>query len=185
MFLNRYASELQSSSLPLLVRTQNARSATGTFREKWVPNPSSTSSTHLEMFSFLGKLMGIAIRSKQYMNINLSQIVWKKLVNDTPNMDDIKAMDIQLVTATIVSTAKLAETLSAEEFDEIGLPFIAHSADLREVPLYPGSETAIITKDTCQRYIDLLVDYRLHEFDAQIDAIRHGLGTIVPLGSLR
>ncbi len=64
------------------------------------------------------------------------------------------------------------------------LPYIAHSADLREVPLYPGSENDILTKSNFSRYIEQLVNYRLHEFDVQIEAIRHGLGTIVPLGSL-
>lgn len=71
-----YANELQSKTLPLLVRTANGRQAVGYNREKWILNPSATSSTHLEMFSFLGKLMGYAIRAKEYLALNIPSIIW-------------------------------------------------------------------------------------------------------------
>ncbi len=71
-----YAQELQSKSLPLLIRTVNGRQAVGYNRDKWILNPSATTDTHLEMFAFLGKLMGIAIRSKEYLALNIPSIVW-------------------------------------------------------------------------------------------------------------
>lgn len=45
-------------------------------REKWILNPGAVSSVELEMLAFLGKLMGIAIRSKDYMALNLPSIIW-------------------------------------------------------------------------------------------------------------
>ena len=47
-----------------------------THREKWILNPGAVSSVELEMFAFLGKLMGIAIRSKDYLALNIPSIVW-------------------------------------------------------------------------------------------------------------
>lgn len=73
---DNYAEELQSPVLPLLIRTPNGRHAVGYNREKWILNPSSTSSVQLEMFAFVGKLMGIAIRSKEYMSLNIPSIIW-------------------------------------------------------------------------------------------------------------
>jgi len=64
-----YCNELQSASLPLLRRTQNGIHSIGQNREQWVLNPDSTTTTHLEMYAFLGKLMGIVIRNREYLNL--------------------------------------------------------------------------------------------------------------------
>ena len=50
--------------LPLLVPCANNKHAVGQNREKWFVNPGANSPTHMQMFAFLGKLMGIAIRTK-------------------------------------------------------------------------------------------------------------------------
>jgi hypothetical protein len=54
-----YCNELQSAALPLLRRTPNGVHSIGQNREQWVLNPGSASTTHFEMFGFMGKLMGI------------------------------------------------------------------------------------------------------------------------------
>lgn len=71
-----YAQELQSPALSLLLRTPNGRQGVGQNRDKWILNPAATSSVELEMYAFLGKLMGIAIRSKDYMALNLPSLIW-------------------------------------------------------------------------------------------------------------
>lgn len=71
-----YTQELQSTVLPLLIPTPNGKHAVGYNREKWVINPSATSSTCMEMYKFLGKLMGIALRSKEYLALDLPSITW-------------------------------------------------------------------------------------------------------------
>src|SRR5690606_1202967 len=91
-----YSMDLQSSSMPLLIRTPNARHNAGQGRENWTLHPGSTSSTHEQMFIFLGKLMGMAIRTEEYLALNLPSMVWKLLVNDTINRDDLEAVDAML-----------------------------------------------------------------------------------------
>lgn len=85
-----YCAELQSDALPLFIRCPNAVNNVGINREKWVPNPAfdggaagaadCTNSRHLEMLSFLGRLMGVAIRSRQPLDLDLPSIVWKQIV---------------------------------------------------------------------------------------------------------
>jgi hypothetical protein len=77
-----YTQELQSSSLSLLLRVPNYRHEVGQNREKWVLNPAATSVTELEMFAFLGKLMGVAIRSKEYLDLNFPSIIWYEFAFD-------------------------------------------------------------------------------------------------------
>jgi hypothetical protein len=60
----QFAAELQSAALPLLLRTPNAKHAAGLGRDRWLLNPGATAPAQLDMFVFLGKLMGYAMRSK-------------------------------------------------------------------------------------------------------------------------
>jgi hypothetical protein len=55
-------------------------SRSGYNREKWILNPGAVSPVQLEMLAFLGKLMGIAIRSKEYLALNVPSIIWCDLV---------------------------------------------------------------------------------------------------------
>jgi len=64
------------------------------------------------------------------------------------------------------------------------MPYVAYSADMKAVPLYPGSQNDFITKANFPRYLEQLRKFRFHEYDVQIEAIRHGLGSIIPLGAL-
>lgn len=85
-----YCAELQSDALPLLIRCPNAVNEVGFNREKWVPSPallrpesgggSGVSAMYADMLGFLGRLMGVAIRSRQPLDLDLPSIVWKQLV---------------------------------------------------------------------------------------------------------
>ena len=90
--------ELMSASLPLLRPCPNAAALVGTHRDAWILNPGATnvycslvctvnevhgslfvlidavSADQVQMFVFLGKLMGIAGRSRGYMELSLAPI---------------------------------------------------------------------------------------------------------------
>lgn len=83
-----YCAELQSGALPVLIRCPNAASDVGINREKWLPNPAvgregSNAAAHGEMLLFLGRLMGVAIRSQQPLDLDMPSIVWKQLVRSS------------------------------------------------------------------------------------------------------
>lgn len=87
--LAEYCAELQSEALPLLIRCPNAVNDARINREKWVPNPllgcgdRFRPALHKEMLRFLGKLMGVAIRTQQPLDLDLPSIVWKQLVGSS------------------------------------------------------------------------------------------------------
>jgi E3 ubiquitin-protein ligase HERC2 len=74
--------DLHSSWVPLFIPCPNAKGF-GENQDKWIPNPLSLTSLHLSMYAFVGKLMGIAIRGKHILNLDLPSIVWKQLVPTT------------------------------------------------------------------------------------------------------
>jgi E3 ubiquitin-protein ligase HERC2 len=167
--------ELQSLALPLFVRTRNGVWNTGQNKEKWVFNPAATSSLHLEMFSFLGKLMGIAIRSKEYLGLNIPSLIWKLLVRDTPTKSDLEAINISY-------TQSLDRI---REYDQNTMTYMEQTFTLttygnREVELVPGGGQELVTFATRDQYCDLCERYYLHEYDEQAAAVRQGLGSIVP-----
>lgn len=45
------------------------------------------------MFSFVGKMMGVAIRGGHVLNLDLPSIVWKPLVGQELTREDLQAID--------------------------------------------------------------------------------------------
>lgn len=175
------ANELQSRSLPLLIRTPNGRDSVGQNREKWVLNPGSTTSLHMDMFCFLGKLMGIAIRTKEYLALDIPSIIWKLLVGETPIKEDLEAIDL----FQIQSLEKLRNIhqhgIDAESFGYTFYEtFVTISTDSRTVELIPNGKDKDVTFENRNYYCDLVEQYRLHEFDRQAAAVRQGLASMIP-----
>ena len=176
----QYCAELQSDSLPLLVRTPNGRQSSGQNREMWVLNPGATALTHMEMFSFLGKLMGIAIRGKEYLALNIAPIIWKLLVKDTPTIDDLEGIDYhQVKVLKDIRASDLSPDVFGMAYEGIG--FTSVSSDDRTVDLLPHGDTIPLTYDNRLEYCDLMLNYRLHEFDHQVESIRRGIASVVPM----
>jgi len=173
-----YAQDLQSDMLTLLIRVNNGKENVGLNREKWIPNPDATSTLDMEMFSFLGKLMGIAIRSKEYLSLNFPSLVWKKLINETLTVDDLEAIDITKAKC-IKMMRDIDERNFAFAFED--MPFITQSASGRTGELVPNGTNKIVSYENRSEFCDLLFQYHLSEFDSQINAIKSGLGEIIPL----
>lgn len=175
------ALELQSRSLPLLVRTPNGRDSVGQNREKWVLNPGATTSLHMDMFCFLGKLMGIAIRTKDYLALDIPPIIWKLLVGETPTREDLEAIDLfQIQSLDNLRNIHL-QGIDAESFAYTFYEtFVTISTDSRTVELIPNGSQKDVTFENRNHYCDLVEQYRLHEFDRQAAAVRQGLACMVP-----
>lgn len=92
-----YCDDLQSGALSLFVRCPNAVNNVGANREKWVPNPGARSTLELEMFGFLGRLLGLGIRTRQCLDLNLPSLVWRQLVGSPRSREDLEQIDMMLV----------------------------------------------------------------------------------------
>ena len=77
--LSELCHELQSSALDLFVPTENTVDKAGGNQDCWMLNPKlvAQDSQHLKMYEFVGALFGMAIRSGNLLNLNLSPVVWK------------------------------------------------------------------------------------------------------------
>jgi len=55
--------ELQSSFVRLLIPSPNQAHNIGDHRGSWIPNPQANTKLEYELFTFLGKLFGVAVRT--------------------------------------------------------------------------------------------------------------------------
>ena len=78
--LFEFSNELMSSALPLIVKTPNNKNDCGENREKWILNPGANSPSHMEMFEFLGVMIGMSIRADHLLNIEIARGFWKNLL---------------------------------------------------------------------------------------------------------
>ena len=62
---------------------------------------------------------------------------------------------------------------------QLDLPFTTSSSSGHEVVLSPVHRR--VTRDNRDLYLQLALEFRLHEFDCQVIAVRQGLGRVIPL----
>lgn len=164
------------SKVPLFRPCPNSVAKQGDNQDKFLPDPSSTSSLHMSMFAFVGKLMGTAIRGEHVLNLDFPALLWKPLVGQPIELADLKAVDALYF--KVLDEMLGADKADIESFDA---SFTTTSLDGREIPLKPNGSALPVTAENREEFVQLAIQYRLHEFDAQIAAIRKGLGTIVPV----
>ncbi len=176
-----FSLELQSSALALLHRTPNGVHAVGQNREQWVLHPGARGELALQLFAFLGKLMGMVMRNGELLHLDLSPLVWKALSGEPLSApEDLEAVDVEMA-----RSLRLLRDMGPAEFKAAfggHLDWTCVSTDGRTIELLSGAAAAAaVSYEDRLEYARLVEQYRLHEFDAQAAALRAGLATIVPV----
>jgi hypothetical protein len=152
--------------------------------DKFVPNPAASRPLHARVYAFVGKLMGIAIRGKYTLDLDFSSIVWKPLCGLPLDKADILAIDGTAFKSyeTIQAAARIRSPDAKD--DDIVNPhvhFASMSSDKREVDLKENGVNTHITWANREEYLKLEMQYRMTEFDKQVNAIKKGMSAIVPV----
>ena len=173
--MDTFGEEIYTKQLPLLVPCANSLQNIGAHRDKYIPNPSFTSPIQLSMFSFLGKLMGVQLRLKSTFPLKFPPAVWKLLVQQKLSFNDVESIDqICGQSLNVLRNVEL-EGLTSENFNDIiNLSFTTYSCDGREVELVEGGSNVPVTWHNRQEYCKLVEEYKVNEFQRQIDAILKG-----------
>ena len=130
------------------------------------------------IYVLTGKLMGSAARAGNYLELSLSPMVWKLIVDQEVTMDDYRGVDIL--------GAKFIESLrhfdKPDEFscyyEDYDFSVITLGGSTAE--LHPGGLQTSLTMENRDAYCDELLSYRLREMKAAATAIRAGLATQLP-----
>jgi len=180
--IQQLCTELQSEYLSLFQKTPNGQHNVGLNREIWIPVPSAKSSTQISMYEFLGKLLGIALRTKFTLNLDFASMLYKPLVGDQVDMADLKAIDSMCVQSLEALKNIDKQGITADTFEDVFLEvFTINGSDGKEVELKPNGKQIPVTFQNRHEWAELVEKKRMTEFKNQVDAIRRGLATIVPL----
>jgi len=79
-------------------------------------NSEKTSSSDLNLYYFLGVLMGICIRTGAKMILDLPRMIWKQLVGQKINIDDIAEVETRFI-------KMISQVLQMSESDYEHMPF--------------------------------------------------------------
>ena len=195
-----------SREFNLLTPCPNAQNEVGQNWEKYVPNPRHTSPRALEMFEFLGRIMGISMRHALFLPFEFPGLIWKQLVGqqaevsscfgarDLPvhglmaalvallllpwQLQDVADIDLQAMQS--LETFQNIPSKEAFEAKYENHVFTVMSADGRAVELLPGGFDMRVEWSNRHDYVRLAKRYKLHEFDLQVAALKRGLYSIVP-----
>ncbi|EQC37076.1 hypothetical protein SDRG_05303 [Saprolegnia diclina VS20] len=218
-FFSQFASELQSIKpdsadstdglqciLPFLMPCPNWRNGVGSHRERFVLNPSllrydakwnKGSATHpvdntglfLEMYHFLGQILGIILRTKVLVRIDFATSIWKRLVGSPVDASDLAAVDASAYALLEQLKSLLAQhgtepAVAEATLDALDLNFTTNLSDGSMVNLTPDGADRRVTWADLPEYMERVLETRLHESDRAIDAIKQGLCTIVPANAV-
>jgi hypothetical protein len=184
--ISNIADELQSKMLPLFVPVQNQVHAIGEYRDSWTVNPSATGEGHMNMYLFLGKMMGVSIRTKNNLNFRFPPIFWKHLVMDEVTLHDLKSTDECCFQMLEILRNLSAHRITADNFSETfeGETMTTKDSSGRSVPVIEGGETQPLTYERVAEYADLVEHLRLTENEEAYRQIRRGISIVVPLIAL-
>ncbi|XP_028637266.1 probable E3 ubiquitin-protein ligase HERC1 [Grammomys surdaster] len=175
--------ELETGIVDLLIPSPNATAEVGYNRDRFLFNPSACLDDHLMQFKFLGILMGVAIRTKKPLDLHLAPLVWKQLCCVPLTLEDLEEVDL-LYVQTLNSILHIEDSgITEESFHEM-IPldsFVGQSADGKMVPIIPGGNSIPLTFSNRKEYVERAIEYRLHEMDRQVAAVREGMSWIVPV----
>jgi hypothetical protein len=182
--LEAIGTEIQSTCLPLLIPTQNHKNDHGLNRDCWTINPSSTSPVHLEMYKFLGALIGMAFRSGHIMDLKFPSIFWKKFIGDPVTLEDLSGSDAYAVQA-IRDLEKNKDTIPPDMFvDTMDLSFTTQLSNGETVPVCDYGDKRKVQYDEIDEYHRLILKTRADEGSKQIEAMKEGFELIFPMSIL-
>lgn len=140
-------------------------------------NPhSSVNPDHLEYFHFIGRVMGIAIFHKKFLDAYFVSSFYKGLLEQNVTLEDIETIDAGLYKSLLWMQENPAEdlcqTFSVDD-ERFGERFVED--------LIPGGRDIDVTDENKFQYIDLLVRWRaVSRVQEQMQLIKKGLFEVVP-----
>jgi len=180
--------ELANPLLKVLTPCPNSNNNYGRNRDTMVPSPIPVLGASIEeqcrfhdALLFLGRLMGMAMRSTTFLPLRLAPVIWKQIVCQNVTTDDILGVDL----LSFSMTEAMMESKNCEEFDQtIDQTFTGVTADQILSPLVPYGQILKVTYARRHTYARLLKDFRVHEFRQQVDILRQGMVDVVPKTAL-
>ena len=177
--------------LPLLMPTPNWTAAECKERYKYTFNLGSRADLHMDLFAFMGRMVGVAMRSRISVDLALPSALWKSVVRQRLSEEDLASFDVhayqfvqhllgihkRIMTASSTTEATLAAEGAAILQD---LTWSAVLSDGSVVDLRENGRQQPVEVEALGEYLNKYVHARLQENAEAVEAFREGLVSVVP-----
>ncbi|ETM39823.1 hypothetical protein L914_14071 [Phytophthora nicotianae] len=203
--------------LPFLMPSPNWRNGVGANREKFVLNGALVSrqtddkkvsfsteesaeekrQLYCEMFYFFGQMIGICLRTRVCVRLDLAMSVWKQLVAEDESspesaLETLKEIDFVAYSLWKTLNGILDEfkRLNSkqceleEQLEAMDLVFTTVLSDGRSIELCEdGANTAVVLTNL-EEYVDSMLRARIQETQEVMNIVKQGLHSIMPVSAL-
>ncbi|KAI5989086.1 hypothetical protein EDD15DRAFT_2286487 [Pisolithus albus] len=133
---------------------------------------------HLSYFSFVGRIMGLTIFHRRFLDAYFVPSFYKVILGKKPSLSDLEGIDAELhrsmvwiLNNDITDVVETTFTTTEDRFGEI-----------REVELKSGGADIHVTEANKKEYVDAVVEYRTRtRVKAQFDAFMTGFKELIPV----
>ncbi|BGO89339.1 hypothetical protein NBRC10512_001746 [Rhodotorula toruloides] len=137
---------------------------------------------HLDYFTFVGRAVGMAIFHRRFLDAHFATSIYKACLDRPIGLEDMATIDAQLwQSLTWMAENDITDVLDLDftsQYESFGT--------LETCELMPDGANVPVTEENKHEYIRLLCEHRLKgRVEAQLEALKRGLGEIVPLKELR
>ena len=177
--------DLFSDRIDLFLPCPNSRAEEGINEEKYLPNPKYRHSLEvMDMYIFVGYLIGISLRTKQQLAFELPSMIWKYFIGSQPSVEDLESVDTDFI--VLLKSIKAFDEEESEEsfYDTFGLTFSITDLAGNENELIPGGADIPVTYETAEKWSELAMEFKLNEFKQASEAISCGIQALVPQRSI-
>ncbi|ETO31097.1 HECT domain and RCC1-like domain-containing protein [Reticulomyxa filosa] len=132
------------------------------------------------MFEFLGKLIGMCLRTGVKLNLSLPAFFWKPLVGVSCGQRDLYEIDTTLCKG-LEEIWNYPVERKHEFENEVKETFMTTLSDMTLVELKPNGSDIPVTFENRREYVSLVYQVRLNEHMPHVECIRQGIHKIVPI----
>ena len=141
------------------------------------PNPSSSvNPDHLSYFTFVGRVIALAIYHNELLRVSFTRPFYKLLLDRPIELDDLESVDpVQY---------KNLRWLLDNDVDDLEMTFTAELnvfGSMEVVDLIPNGREVDVTNSNKAEYVRLLTQQRMFKsIEEQVNAFKRGFFDIVP-----
>ena len=184
---------------PILHPTPNWNAEGSGERYKFTFLPFS-SGLRLELYRFLGHLVGIALRSKITLELPLASYIWKAVVREPLTNIDIQSFDapsskyVEYLSTLHDKIGKMTEAASqresvnclSEELENIlqDVTWTVKYSDGSTCKLIEDGDKKLVCVDDLSQYLQLHAEARLGECYEAVEAFREGILWVIPKSAI-
>ncbi|KAF7723562.1 E3 ubiquitin-protein ligase pub1 [Apophysomyces ossiformis] len=132
---------------------------------------------HLNYFKFIGRVLGLAIFHRRFLDAFFIVSFYKKILNKKVTVADMESVDADFYRS-------LMWILDNDITDVLDLTFSADDdrfGEMVTVDLKPDGQNIEVTEDNKKEYVDLITEWRIsRRVEEQFNAFKEGFNQLIP-----